>query len=335
MVEELPAFQLLESGPYAIYRLWKCNFNTEDAIQLVCKRFNIRRSDVKFAGTKDRNAITTQYISIHRNNRKLVLDEENIKLGYCGFANEPISLGCLAGNTFELIIRDIAPEERIIFEQNMHALSDTDAFYLPNYFDEQRFSTNNVAIGLCILKNDFKGAIEHIKNSAQKEGYYEKEAVEHLARLPTDYIGALKKIPPKILLMYIHAVQSKIYNELLRQSIIELDEHARDILYSQGIFAFSQDYLVYTRLCDHSLPLLGFSTPSTPALKKQIDALSITPRNFIIRAIPELSCEGTERNAMMHVINFTSEKIDDTTLKLSFTLLKGCYATMVVKGLFN
>ncbi len=354
MVGEIPLkeYAANSSGAFAVYALWKRNFNTEDAIQFVCKRFNLKRGDVKFAGAKDRNAITTQHISIARDKGKLVLDEENIKLTFAGFSNEPISLGNLAGNRFELIIREVTSDERARFESKLSSILQTSqssqssksfqSFLLPNYFDEQRFSTNNVAIGLCILKRDFKTATQHIAQSAQsgREGYYEKQVLAHLQSLPTDYVGALQKIPPKILLMYLHAVQSYIFNESLARLIRESGQEFVEEPYSQGQFVFCTGIAAYQSLHAMHLPLIGFSSAvrdtATTALLAQ---LGINHRDFIIRAIPELSIEGSERSALMQVDDFsatwTAESIPESALKLSFALPKGSYATMVVKALFS
>ncbi|MDQ1279728.1 MAG: tRNA pseudouridine13 synthase, partial [Thermoproteota archaeon] len=49
--------------------------------------------------------------------------------------------------------------------------------------------------------------------------WYEKNMLRHLTRLPNDYAGALRKIPKKILNIYVHAYQSRIFNESLQQAL--------------------------------------------------------------------------------------------------------------------
>lgn len=335
IVEEIPLKDYSKNiaGNYAIYKLWKKNFNTEDAIHIICKKGNIKRNDIKFAGAKDRNAVTTQYISIARDKGKIVLDEEHIKLIHIGFSDEPISLGNLVGNTFELCVRDISPEEKVRFE--LRAASLTGTFLLPNYFDEQRFSTSNVAIGLCLLKRDFKGAVTCMKQAVEHEGYYEKQVISHLEVLPQDYIGALKKVPPKILLMYLHAVQSKLFNEMLAERLIKLPEgRSIPIPYSQGVLYFSTHITEYEQVAVESLPLVGFSTHPSKELQQLLTLHHITPRDFIIRAIPELSIEGSVRSTMMQVTHFSANWTDESTLTLNFSLPKGSYATTAIKALF-
>ena len=49
IVEEVPIV-FSGSGNYAVYKLTKRNYTTESAVATVCKRFNIRRKDIKYAG---------------------------------------------------------------------------------------------------------------------------------------------------------------------------------------------------------------------------------------------------------------------------------------------
>ena len=51
--------------------------------------------------------------------------------------------------------------------------------------------------------------------------WYEKNMLRHLKKYPNDYAGALRKIPKRIRRLYIHAYQSYIFNEELRQNILE------------------------------------------------------------------------------------------------------------------
>jgi len=51
--------------------------------------------------------------------------------------------------------------------------------------------------------------------------WYEKKMLFHLAKYPKDYAGALRKIPKKILTLYVHAYQSHLFNEGLKQAIHE------------------------------------------------------------------------------------------------------------------
>ena len=51
--------------------------------------------------------------------------------------------------------------------------------------------------------------------------WYEKTMLQHLAKYPNDYAGALRKIPKRILRIYPHAYQSHIFNQQLTHAILE------------------------------------------------------------------------------------------------------------------
>ena len=65
-------------------------------------------------------------------------------------------------------------------------------------------------------------------------------------------------------------------------------------------------------------------------------------KDFIIKQIPELSSEGSEREILMHVKGFKTLEFSDDELNkgkkkqvVKFYLPIGCYATVVVESLLN
>ena len=109
LVEEIPDYTLSDSGQYIICLMEKTNYTTIRALEQLAKSLNIRLKDIGFAGTKDKNAITRQYISI-RNSRKEAIENISLKdihLQFIGYSKEPLSLGNLKGNRFTITIRDL------------------------------------------------------------------------------------------------------------------------------------------------------------------------------------------------------------------------------------
>ncbi|HIH54970.1 TPA: tRNA pseudouridine(13) synthase TruD, partial [Candidatus Woesearchaeota archaeon] len=131
IVEEIP-IEFSDKGDYSIYKLTKKDFNTESAVEHICNKFNIPRKNIKYAGSKDRHALTTQFISIFKDKGNLKIDTDNIKLGFISFHNEPLSLGSLKGNKFIIKIRDLSEEELNNFKTRF-----SDDYVFPNYFDDQ------------------------------------------------------------------------------------------------------------------------------------------------------------------------------------------------------
>lgn len=310
LVEEIP-IGFAGSGEYAIYKLTKKDYNTESAIEHICRRFNIRRASIKYAGSKDRHAITMQFISIFKDKGSLHIDSDGLKLDFVTFHNEPLSLGCLEGNNFTIRIREVDAREMSSFymrhtqenSQRGHILE----YMFPNYYDDQRFSENNYEIGMAILKRDFRLACELAGVEASSG----------------DFVGALKRVPSKTLLFYIHAVQSHIFNQELSDMIShQKDRHMSE--YRLGRLFFAP---IYDDSVPSSLTLAGFDSE-----KHFLTDLGLSARDFIIRQFPDLSVEGVSRECLVKTdIDYV---IEDNEIVLQFALPKGAYATMLVKSLF-
>ena len=106
---------------------------------------------IGYAGLKDKEAVTEQFVSIYKGTQRQIekLDLKDIELVFKGYADERINLGSHEGNHFVITVRNLTNEK-------------INKKPIPNYFDEQRFSTDNVTIGRAIVKKDFKKAIELI-----------------------------------------------------------------------------------------------------------------------------------------------------------------------------
>ena len=306
IVKEISNVKLKDEGIFSLYRMKKKEYTSERAVQKICDEFGIRRKFIGYAGNKDKKAITEQVISI-RIKRKVDLSLKDIHLEFLGFSDEPVSLGDLEGNEFIITVRDLGRVDLAVPDK------------IPNYFGEQRFSENNVKIGKLILKKDFKRAVEVIRDDKE----FHDLICDYLERNKNDYIGALRLIPKKILRLYVHSVQSHIFNLTVREII---NKKISDI---------------------KRVPIIGFGSEiEDERVEEIIDRLlseeRITYRDFIIKEIPELSSEGTERDVFMEVKDFKIiEKGDDELnegkkkVRLGFKLKKGSYATVVIKQLFK
>lgn len=285
IVNEITNIKLKENGLYSIFLLKKTNYTTEKAIQTIANKIRISRKSISYAGNKDKIAITTQYISI----KKIKLKElilKDIELTFKGYSDYPISLGDLEGNEFTI---------NIITKNKPKTITK-----IINYFGEQRFSTNNIEIGKALIKKDFKKATELIDDKRLKE---------YLKNKPNDFVEALKKIPLKILKLYIHAYQSYLWNMLAKKE-------------------------AQSTKTNKKLNIVGFDTNLTKEENDLLKKEEINQRDFIIRQIPELTVEGTTRYLYTDINNLEIKKINNG-YNLKFKLKKGCYATEVIKQLFT
>lgn len=156
---------------HTYFVLYKENKDTMDAVHNLAAAINTRPSNFSFAGTKDRRAVTTQWLSSWRlEPRKLIAacrrfnKRPFIKVGNFCFKKEPIRLGQLKSNKFDIVIRHLVynHEGVKVVEKAMKSIKDNG---FVNYFGLQRFGTRTIQtheIGLAILQEKWDKAIDLI-----------------------------------------------------------------------------------------------------------------------------------------------------------------------------
>ena len=248
LVEEIPAEKKGgTSGPFLICTLTKKNWELQHAVKEIAKRLGISHRRIGWAGTKDRNAITRQWISIYNVTPEQVaaISLKDISLVPVRQSNESLSLGDLQGNRFDLVIRDI--ELRALADR-VASVKKTVADGVPNYFGLQRFGAIRPVthrVGEWILRGDYEQAVltyigmefpgeaEPVKslrsafNATHDPGpalhnfpvqmNYERAMLHHLYAHPGDFAGALRELPPRLLSMFVSAFQSYLFNRALSQ----------------------------------------------------------------------------------------------------------------------
>lgn len=338
-----------------------------EALYRIAKKFLISVKIFGIAGLKDKDGVTSQFISVDKYSPAMceVEVDPNIQLEFIGYADQPLKIGALDKNEFELIVRETG--------KNITISKQTVLF--PNYFDYQRFSSNNVEQGLNILKKDFKKFnLTLIKDQMEKKGIdidtidqadesklkdYEKAVAKELKLNDKDHLRAIKKINNKILKIYLHSVQSYLFNLLSSKLSDILGETIKcQIQNTDQEISFFKSYpdeiIEDFKLVE--LPLIGYDPSLLNRMKEQLEPLekkynkklieplmdtienflkenNITFRHFILTELPQVSLEGDYRKYLAVAENFEYEQIDPETLKLIFTLTKGSYATIFTKYL--
>jgi tRNA pseudouridine13 synthase len=249
LVEEIPLEKKPSAGPYLICRLTKKNWELQHAVKELARRLGISHRRIGWAGTKDRNAITTQWISLYQVTAAQVaaVSLKDISLEPVGQSNEALSLGDLAGNRFDIVIRDPDPAD---LGRRAGEITSTIAAGIPNYFGIQRFGAIRPVthrVGEWILKGDYENAVlTYISmefpgepagirdmraafrdtrdpvaalRSLPIQMNYERAMLHYLAGNPGDYAGALHELPPKLLSMFVSAFQSYLFNHALSRRI--------------------------------------------------------------------------------------------------------------------
>lgn len=229
-------------GPYLICRLTKKNWELQHAVREIAKQLGISHRRIGWAGTKDRNAVTTQWISLYNvtPEQAAAVHLKDIMLEPVSRSNEALSLGDLQGNRFDIVIRDAEPAD---LPERVSSTTETARAGVPNYFGIQRFGAIRPVthrVGEWILRGDYEQAvltyigmefpgepagIRTIRSEFMEKRdavfalhalpvqmNYERAMLHYLCKNPGDYPGALHELPPKLLSMFVSAFQSWLFN---------------------------------------------------------------------------------------------------------------------------
>ncbi len=136
VVSEVASIQPSKEGDFSLYLLKKWDITTWEAIGKIAKKWKLSLKYFGYGGLKDKKALTFQYITIH-NGPKRDLKDKNFELTYLGKSKHPMDKDKLLGNNFEIVVRETYIQEDVL-EAEIEKIR---IFGLPNYFDEQRFSS--------------------------------------------------------------------------------------------------------------------------------------------------------------------------------------------------
>jgi len=248
VVIEDPLPSIFEGRKHAIFLLKKRNWDTMSAVKEIAKRAGINYRDIGFAGTKDRHAVTHQYISVPAGAREAVENVQirDIELRFVSYGRF-IKLGHLLGNRFRIIVRDV---EEGAFERTkgiVRELREKGGF--PNYFGYQRFGERRVTnhlVGGLLLRGDFEGAARlflgahdgGMEGDEARRHFWETGDVERaLEEFPNflryertllyryketgSWKRAFLSLPLPIMRIFIHAYQSYLFNMYISRRIEE------------------------------------------------------------------------------------------------------------------
>lgn len=309
-------------GKFLHFILQKENRDTFEALDEIARKLNVSRDVFSIAGMKDKRAVTSQLASAYKI-KKEQLDKVKVrgaKLIPLRYSSKKIFLGNLWGNRFMIVVRGISGAPREVREFIENRMLGMQRFF-PNYFGRQRFGEDKSTseIGKLILARDFKDAA---KLCAKKY----RECACYLEEHPKDYVGTVKQLPPKLQRMFIHAVQSEIFNraldEIISRKITDgnLEIPLPGYLFSSRIFTSETDKIVEKILADEK----------------------IQPQKFRISEILGISSAGEKRKAFESFYDFKILSVEKDGLNrgktkavLQFSLPKAAYATVFVEHLFK
>jgi tRNA pseudouridine13 synthase len=210
--------------------------------------------------------------------------------------------------------------------------------------------------------NDFKQALKNFPRQLR----YELLMLKRLAKKPEDFAGAFRTLPIKLRMLFPQAYQAYLFNKFLSKRIASgLPLNRAEVGdYVVGLQRSGLPLLTVYRVVKSealaevnealksgkmrlALPLIGFRQKLSQGVQGEIEKQileeeGITPENFKIHFMPEISSKGDLRTALTPIGNFQLSEISvdssspsKNKVKLGFTLYRGSYATILLREIMK
>ena len=142
-VEEIPLYNFTGTGNYLILKIKKTDMSTWKLITVLAKATGLQERDIGYAGLKDKNATTIQYISLPKQYERELnknLTTEKIEILERTYNKAPIKIGHLKGNSFSIVLHYISESDAKFFNTTAKMMQSKG---IPNYYGYQRFGEDS------------------------------------------------------------------------------------------------------------------------------------------------------------------------------------------------
>ncbi len=355
-------------GKFTHFVMQKRDWSTAAAVREVSRRLHVGQSRFDYAGTKDKTAVSVQLVSAFDipPEKILAVRVKDIEILGAWRAAEKVKMGDLLGNRFTIEWKG----------ENADAGERVNAIHLelggkfPNYFGPQRFGStrrNTHIIGEMLVARQFEEAameflcategeknpksVDARKSLSSHMDFAQalKEFPRHLrperamltwlAKYANDFIGAFRQLPRPTLLMFVHAFQSYLFNEMVSERVKEGEmapEEGEYFCSEEGGFPVLEEIRPKpdseaglrankgdSWLCGR---IIGYETSPNAREQGILDRHGVAPRDFKIKSMPEVSSKGAYRTILAPYVDFSFEGN-----MFRFSLPSGSYATSLLR----
>ncbi|MBT0727985.1 tRNA pseudouridine(13) synthase TruD [Rosenbergiella australiborealis] len=298
-------------GEHLLIRIRKTGCNTRFVADALAKFLKIPAREVSYAGMKDRHAVTEQTFCARLPGKEMpsfaAFELEGVEILEVARHQRKVRIGGLAGNYFQLVIRDISDAQSV--EQRL-ALISTQG--VPNYFGEQRFGRDRH--NLTLAEQWAAGEIR-IKDRAKRS-------------------------------LLLSAIRSDIFNQVTSARIAEQSTLTTlwvgDCVQLTGRgswFIVSDDEYdeTVTRVRNGELritaPLVGKGNPVVTGSAAEFEQQHIVSQQPFIDLLIREKVDAARRAMLVCPQEMAWTWIDEHTLQMNFWLPAGSFATSVVREL--
>lgn len=292
-------------GNFLILKIKKSNLGTWDLIDKLAKGLQIYENEIGYAGLKDKNATTTQYISIPRKYGKDVkkFKHHKIEILETFFHKTKLNIGDLYGNSFEINLHEVRQEDVGQIEKRLKEIG---KIGMPNFFGYQRFG---------------------------------RDIKENLEKAKKIIYGDLKIRDRKLEKMLISAYQSDFFNQWLATRIKDSNESFKllngDVmiqLKDEKLFTPSKINDALIKDFEHHKVVPTGLLSGRNVFRAKYEAGELESK-FDDTYIQE---KGLRRPAIVYPTDISVQYHKESSkCKLRFTLPRGSYATVLIENIAN
>jgi tRNA pseudouridine13 synthase len=312
VVEEILGFEPSGEGEHEFLRIEKRGENTDYVARQLARFAGVPVRNVGYAGLKDRHGRTIQWFSVQLPGKAgpdwRQLDSDSLRVLDIARNSRKLKKGAAAGNRFEITVRDIRAD-RSLLEQRLSQVAEQG---VPNYFGAQRFG---------------------------REG-------QNLARARELFEGTAGRIDPHKRGIYLSAARSEIFNRILARRVADgtwnhsLEGDAFMFPDSRSFFkseALTPEILerVANREIHPSGVLWGIHPSVATDEAAAVEHAVAEELADFCRGLEAFGLETARRPFRLCPEQMQWEFPEPETLRLSFALPAGAYATMVLRELLS
>lgn len=376
-VQEIPIYEPSGEGEHVFAEIQKINLTTFDAINRISAALKIPSRDIGYAGLKDARAITRQVFSIPGTTEAAVMGLKipNLTVLWAARHGNKIRLGHLKANRFAVKIRKVTPTEVIKLRP---VVAELERRGMPNYFGEQRFGrrNDNDKLGAAYVRGDHKALLSQLlghpdpgiddAETAKARAAFDRGELDEAIRLFPRHHGmerrvlhrlikthrpsaAVWSIDEKLRRLWVSALQSRLFNEVVARRIDSLDRlMAGDFAYKHenGACFLVEDAAheqprVEAFEISPTGPLIGYrvSMPQGEPLRIEQEAFAafgLAPQDF--KKAGSLRVKGDRRPLRVRPTDTDlAAGVDEhgPHITVAFTLPAGSFATMLLRELMK
>ncbi len=228
------------------------NWETNRFVRQMSRRLGISSRRVRFAGVKDKRAVTTQLFTIEAPVDSVrALHLADVEILSLVPTDRHIGLGDLVGNGFEISVTDMDVNDAEARRRVEGVLEEAGAAGgFPNFYGQQRFGVSRPVSHLVgrelVLGNVESACMTYLVHEGPGETDEAREArrnlredgdirqalrvfpknlgnernlLEHLLHHPDDHKGAMERLPFNLQLMFVHAYQGVAFNLVVAERL--------------------------------------------------------------------------------------------------------------------